>query len=231
MAGELGIDLVQAAGRYCRNPLIDGELRRDLEFFVEAWQNLDRMLGDPSSNGVDHICRRAVFLLEEAQGAAHPVRTKLQVQRLLDLAGRESLLSGPQQGPQEAREALRDFLDSIHPEINVDPLSAENNNPFGASRGLTLATVAASRGLEWRIVWAVGASDHILPGDVSPSDQRRMRTAQRLFYVWSTRARDVLIYCCSTRSGPERDARPTRFLEPVGDLITHEVVPPPAPRD
>ena len=230
MAVDLGIDLVQAAGRYCRNPLTGADVRRGLERFVESWQSLDRMVADPSA-GVHDICRRALFLLEEAQGPAHPVRDKYQVQQLLTLAERESSLAAPEPGRHGARQALREFLDSIHPEINVDPLSAENNNPFGASRGLTLATVAASRGLEWPVVWAVGASGHILPGDVPATDQRRMRTAQRLFYVWSTRARDVLIYCYSIRSGPERDARPTQFLEPVGDLITHEVVPPPAPRD
>jgi DNA helicase-2/ATP-dependent DNA helicase PcrA len=230
MAADLGIDLVQAAGRYCRNPLIDAGLRRGLECFVEAWQNLDRLLGDPSSTRVNDICRRAVFLLEDAQGTAHPVRSKVQVQGLLALAEGESLASAPQPGPHGAKEALRVFLDRIHPEINGDPLSAENPDPSRPSRGLTLTTVAAARGLEWPVVWAVGASDRILPGDVPATDQRRMRAAQHLFYVWSTRARDVLLYCHATRSGPERDARPTRFLEPVGDLITHEVVPPPNPR-
>ena len=229
MARELGADLVQAAGRYCRNPLIDAGLRRGLEWFVDAWQNLDRMLGEPFT-GVHDICRRAVFLLEEAQGAAHPVRSKFQVQRLLALSGREPVLSDPQPGPQEAREALREFLDSVHPEINGDPLSGENADPCGPSRGLTLTTVAASRGLEWPVVWAVGVSDHILPGNVPATDQGRMRAAQSLFYVWSTRARDVLTYCHATRSGPERDARLTRFLEPVGELMTPEVVPPPNPR-
>ena len=225
MARELGADLVQAAGRYCRNPLIDAGLRRGLEWFVDAWRNLDRMLGEPFT-GVHDICRRAVFLLEEAQGAAHPVRSKYQVQRLLVLAEREPRLSDPQPGRQEAREALREFLDTIHPEINGDPLSAENTDPFSPTRGLTLATIAASQGLEWPVVWAVGASDHILPGGVPATDQRRMREAQHLFYVWSTRARDVLNYCHATRSGPERDARPSRFLEPVGGLFTHEVVHP-----
>ena len=229
MARDLGADLVQAAGRYCRNPLIDAGLRRGLEWFVDAWQNLDRMLGEPFT-GVHDICRRAVFLLEEEQGPAHPLRSKYQVQRLLVLAGREPVLSDPQPGPQEAREALREFLDTIHPEINADPLAAENTDPASPTRGLTLTTVAAAQGLEWPVVWAVGASDHILPGDVPATDQRRMRAAQHLFYVWSTRARDLLVYCHATRSGPERDARPTRFLEPVGGLITHEAVPPPNPR-
>ena len=229
MARDLGADLVQAAGRYCRNPLIDAGLRRGLEWFVDAWQNLDRMLGEPFT-GVHDICRRAVFLLEEEQGPAHPLRSKYQVQRLLVLAGREPVLSDPQPGPQEAREALREFLDTIHPEINADPLAAENTDPSRPTRGLTLTTVAAAQGLEWPVVWAVGASDHILPGGVPATDQRRMRAAQHLFYVWSTRARDLLVYCHATRSGPERDARPTRFLEPVGGLITHEAVPPPNPR-
>ena len=229
MARDLGADLVQAAGRYCRNPLIDAGLRRGLEWFVDAWQNLDRMLGEPFT-GVHDICRRAVFLLEEEQGPAHPLRSKFQVRQLLVLAGRAPVLSDAQPGPQEAREALREFLDTIHPEINADPLAAENTDPASPTRGLTLTTVAAAQGLEWPVVWAVGASDHILPGDVPATDQRRMRAAQHLFYVWSTRARDLLVYCHATRSGPERDARPTRFLGPVGGLITHEVVPPPNPR-
>ena len=50
------------------------------------------------------------------------------------------------------------------------------------------------------------------------------------FYVAVTRARDHLIFCHPIRSGPTQDAKPSRFLLPIGDMLRHEVIAPPEPR-
>ena len=226
---EQHIDLVQAAGRFTINPMLDAAVRRSLQFFVDAWDRLYRMLRDPSTE-VEDLCWCAVALLENAQNLVRPSRWKAQVQKLLVLAQDHSHRSGPRLNPHDSRKELNRFLDNLNRDFGDDPLALENNDPFASGRGLTFSTVAASQGLQWRVVWAVGASDYILPGSVPPGDGRRMREAQRLFYVWSTRARDLLIYCHTIRSGPTQDARPSPFLDPIGHLLNHEVVPAPEPR-
>ena len=116
------------------------------------------------------------------------------------------------------------FLDSINPDVKVDHLAPEVDGVMASRKGLTFATVEAAQGLEWPVVWAVGVSDHILPGEVPAWDVRRMRNAQRRFLIWSTRARDRLFYCHAILSGPTQDARPSGFLEPMGNWLEHEVV-------
>ena len=223
MAESRNVTLPEAARIHCNNPLIDRDLRPRLEFFVDAWDALDRLLRNPSTQVAD-LCSRAVSLLEEAQGAAHPVRSKAQVATLQRAASDHSFEADgiPVLAP---RIALQQFLHHMNPDVYDDPLSLEKNEPVDRGRGIIFSTVAASRGLEWPVVWALGASDHILPGTVVAGDDRRMRDAERLFYVWSTRARDRLIYCHAVRSGPTGNAQLCRFLPPVGDLLRQEVVP------
>ena len=229
MAAKQRTNLVAAARRYCDNPALDEQTRRDLSHWVLAWAALDRMLEDRSAH-VDDICWRAVSLLEEAQGSDHRMREKAPVRKLLALAEDQSSTDKLSPIVHDPRAALQEFLDAVNPDVYPDPLAPENNNPFAPGRGITFSTVGASRGLEWRVVWAVGVSDHILPGAVPVGDERRMRDAQRRFYVWSTRARDRLFYCHAVRSGPDRKAVPSRFLEPIGHLLQHTVVPSPAPK-
>ena len=223
------VDLVQSARRYGENPMIDAELRRDLEFFVGAWTALNRLADDPATHVVD-ICERAVSLLEEALGTRYPLRSKAQVRKLLDEAQDRSHSRDPALYRHDPRDQLRNCLDSVNPDIYADRLSTENDDPLAQNRGITFSTVAASRGLEWPVVWGVGTSDHILPGNIPIDDRGRMEEAQRLFYIWSTRARNRLIYCHAVRSGPTGDAKPCRFLESIGDLLMHQVVSSPEPR-
>ena len=221
-AWDQHLDLVQSARRSRDNPLIDADIRRVLTFFVSAWERLEGMMRDPSTH-VEDLCWQAVALLEEAQGPSNRLREKAQMERLLLLARNSPEL--PQPDPWGE---LRWFLDTISPDVHADPL-APDNNPFAPDRGLTFSTVEAARGLEWDIVWAVGVSDHVLPGAIPPGDIRRRRQAERLFYVWVTRARNQVIFCHAIRSGPTQDARPTPFLEPIGDLLRWAVIPPPGP--
>lgn len=224
-AWDQQLDLVQSARRSRDNPLIDADIRRDLTFFVSAWERLEGMMRDPTTHVAD-LCWQAVGLLEEAQGPSNRLREKAQVERLLLLARERPSPELPHPDPWGE---LRWFLDTISPDVHADPLAPENTNPFAPDRGLTFSTVEAARGLQWDIVWAVGVSDHVLPGAISPGDIRRRRQAERLFYVWVTRARNQVIFCHAIRSGPTQDARPTPFLEPIGHLLRWVVIPPPGP--
>ena len=150
-------------------------------------------------------------------GKSYPVEGLLETARILSILARR----GPGQ-PNLERE-LTGFLDHIDGEIGDDLLAPEKGSPFVPGQGLTLAHMDAARGLEWPVVWAVDMSDHILPGAASRADQRRMRQAQRRFYVTASRARNHLIFCHLIRSGPTQDAKPAPFLEPIGDLLRHEV--------
>ena len=223
MLAERGINLGQAARRYCANPLIDADLRRGLQAVADAWYHLSEMLHDPSVH-VNDLCLQAVAHFEDILGPFHPLRERPQVKELLTLAELEADRPRPANSKHAPRDELRVFLDRISPGIQVDPLDLERTDP-GLGMGVTFASVDATQGLEWPVVWVVGVSDHILPGDIPRGDVGRMREAQRRFLVWSSRAKDLLFYCHAIMSGPTREARPSRFLQPIGSLLRREVVP------
>jgi DNA helicase II / ATP-dependent DNA helicase PcrA len=83
--------------------------------------------------------------------------------------------------------------------------------------GVTLATLHAAKGLEWRCVFIAGAHEGTLPIAYAQSP-RQIEEERRLFYVGITRAKDRLMVSWSaSRSPGGRPQRgPTRFLDPVG---------------
>lgn len=57
--------------------------------------------------------------------------------------------------------------------------------------GVTLASIHAAKGLEWPVVFVVGASEGLIPISMAKTDAAK-EEERRLFYVALTRARDVL---------------------------------------
>ncbi|AKE41950.1 DNA/RNA helicase, superfamily I [Corynebacterium kutscheri] len=86
------------------------------------------------------------------------------------------------------------------------------------SYGVTLASLHAAKGLEWKIVFLVGLVDGTLPishairsGDESIEEERR------LYYVGITRAKEYLFqsYALSRQEGGRSGRKRTRFLDGV----------------
>ena len=81
--------------------------------------------------------------------------------------------------------------------------------------GVTVTTLHSAKGLEWPVVFIVGASEGGLP-IVYADTPERIEEERRLFYVGVTRARDQLVITWALtrpRSGRHRD--PSRFLAAV----------------
>ncbi|MEE1649297.1 ATP-dependent DNA helicase UvrD2 [Brachybacterium sp. J144] len=84
--------------------------------------------------------------------------------------------------------------------------------------GVTLASIHAAKGLEWPVVFLVGASDGLLPISMA-SSAAEIEEERRLFYVALTRARDLLtVSWAAARSAGARGSRkPSRFLDGILD--------------
>ncbi|WP_058235440.1 ATP-dependent DNA helicase UvrD2 [Devriesea agamarum] len=80
--------------------------------------------------------------------------------------------------------------------------------------GITLASIHAAKGLEWDVVFVVGASEGLLPISMAKDDVA-IEEERRLFYVALTRARDVLTvsWAQSRTPGARGSRRPSRFLD------------------
>ena len=126
----------------------------------------------------------------------------------------------PRLARETPRQHLRRFLDLLSPALH------EGLSPGGG--GLTLGTIHAAKGLRWRIVFILDASDRTTTGRAGPHSDTRQ--AQRLFYTAITRATEQLcLYSPADIGGGDED-QPSRFLDPVRDQLDHQRIAARGPR-
>ena len=93
----------------------------------------------------------------------------------------------------------------------LDRRAAEQHAPV--AEGVTLATLHAAKGLEWDVVFLVGASDGLIPISMAEGPEA-VEEERRLLYVGMTRARVRLAVSWSLARSPGARAsrKPSRFL-------------------
>lgn len=79
-------------------------------------------------------------------------------------------------------------------------------------QGLTLSTIHAAKGLEWRAVFVVGMEDGSFPSRLALRDAGGESEERRLFYVAVTRAAEHLFLTWAEQS-PRGFGSPSRFIE------------------
>ena len=110
---------------------------------------------------------------------------------------------------------LRDYLRS------VSIIGDENDDDKSM---VSLMTMHASKGLEFKVVFLAGIEDHIIPSARAlEEDNRNIDEERRLFYVAITRAREKLYINYSDtrrdREGKEKTTLPSRFLEEIPNTL------------
>jgi len=108
-----------------------------------------------------------------------------------------------------------DYLDSVSLMADVDS--------WDSSRGVTLMTLHAAKGLEFRAVFLAGMEEGLMPHSNSRDDVEEER---RLCYVGMTRAKERLdlIHCRQRRiHGQFHEQSPSPFLGEIPESVTAEV--------
>jgi DNA helicase-2/ATP-dependent DNA helicase PcrA len=84
---------------------------------------------------------------------------------------------------------------------------------------LTLSTVHSAKGLEWKVVFIIWATDGRFPPPYAMNSPEELDEERRLMYVAATRAEDELFLICPLESddyrAPVTLPRPSRFLAEV----------------
>ncbi len=119
----------------------------------------------------------------------------------LEMTGElRQFLNGLARFDSHGAEAYLEHLETIADQAFYDP----------AADAITLLTIHASKGLEFRHVFLIGAEEGSLP-HMRPGHEPDLDEERRLFYVAVTRARDRLdILHAQKRSG--QPAMPSRFI-------------------
>ena len=91
---------------------------------------------------------------------------------------------------------------------------ADNDNPADNDK-VTMMTIHASKGLEFKHVFIVGLEENLFPSQMSLNSRQELEEERRLFYVAITRAMNKLTLSFATsrfKFGTINNAEPSRFL-------------------
>ena len=114
---------------------------------------------------------------------------------------------------EEAREeqtSLSDFL------AEISLATDQDNGDETEQDKVTLMTVHASKGLEFKQVFIVGVEEDLFPSAMSKNSEREIEEERRLLYVAITRAEEncTLTYALSRyRNGQTVSSPPSRFIK------------------
>ncbi|MEN9796613.1 MAG: hypothetical protein RL653_309 [Pseudomonadota bacterium] len=135
----------------------------------------------------------------------------------------------------EKREGKKADLLTYLNRLSLDSKDEEEEEgPQGRGR-VTLMTLHGSKGLEYRVVFLVGAEEDLLPHSGMQGEPQNLPEERRLAYVGITRARELLyVTRAATRvkRGKELPRTPSRFLEDIPKELVEVVdlsAPPPGP--
>lgn len=211
-----GIDLLTAAEQCLPTLRRNSPAQVSLNFIVTACPKLAAVLDDPEQS-LYQLCIEAQYLLHDQKRAVGPLpRPEPEMSKLLIL----SEATGPRAG-EDSRQTLSRFLEMLNTAPYPDHRSEENDDPTAQQTALTLSSIHAAKGIQWRYVWLLDASDHILPGNIpedNPAYRSRLEEEQRIFYVASSRAADRMTYVSPTKAERDTQGVPSRFIEALGPV-------------
>ena len=98
----------------------------------------------------------------------------------------------------------------------------EMRGPEGPA--VTLSTIHAAQGEEWKIVWVVDVNDGIMPGPIPEPNTRWTDEERCLFHVCATRATEILCFCYAADRASGFGITPSRFFDDLMELLEHFVV-------
>jgi len=198
--------------------IIEGDLRflpsraaRAIGEFREIIHDLQRASTNPLPDFVDYVLVRTGYrrMLQESRDVQDESRLE-NLDELINSA-REYYENNPQ-------ATLGDYLDSLTLMSDLDR--------YESDRGVTLMTLHAAKGLEFKVVFLAGMEEGVLPHSQSLDANDDLEEERRLCYVGMTRARELL-YCLHAHErrlhGKFREQSPSPFLSEIPESAREEV--------
>jgi DNA helicase-2/ATP-dependent DNA helicase PcrA len=115
----------------------------------------------------------------------------------------------------EKREGPKASLLTYLNRLSLDTRQEEEEVP-GANKAVTLMTLHASKGLEYRVVFFVGMEEELMPHKGMQGEAQNLEEERRLCYVGITRAKELLYLtraAARVKRGKLVPSVPSRFLE------------------
>jgi len=231
IAKEQGQGLWHALQIMSRDESVPNGTRKKLALFVTLIEDLRALAAGPNdrpplpgheqysdtlppSRLAAHVVQRTGYL--EALKAEDSVEADARIENLHELLG-----SIEEFEKNQAKPSLTAFLESVS-------LSAADQDATDEVQRISLMTVHAAKGLEFKVVFVTGLEEHVFPhrGLEAFDDPEELEEERRLAYVAFTRAREqlVLSYAVARRLfGTVRVSEPSRFLRELPEQDVHHV--------
>ncbi|MBK5259963.1 MAG: UvrD-helicase domain-containing protein [Thermoanaerobaculia bacterium] len=179
--------------------------------FREIAHDLQRSANNPIPELYDYLLLRTGYrrMLSESRDIQDESRLQ-NIDELLNSA-REFTEANPS-------ATLGDYLDSLTLMSDLDR--------YESQKGVTLMTLHAAKGLEFKVVFLTGMEEGVLPHSQSLEANDDLEEERRLCYVGMTRAREQL-YCIHALErrlhGKFREQSPSSFLSEIPEEAREEV--------
>ena len=187
----------------------ENALYKKFEPFIEAFNKVAALPQKPLANFVEDMIK--IFNVR----SAYNPKDEEDLNRLMNIE--QFISSVKEYEALNPESSLSEFLENI-------TLSSENDE-IGQGGAVTIATVHAVKGLEFKVVFIIGLEDGIFPLSRAMNSSAELEEERRLMYVAITRAEEVLhLTQCSRRYlyGGSQYQMPSRFCRELGLLSVQE---------
>ena len=180
-------------------------LFKKFQSFIEIFNQLSIFSQKPLSNFVEKVI--SSFKIREAYNP----NEEEDLDRLMNI---EQLVSSVKEFEALNEDAtLNDFLESV--------TLKSDNDEIGQGGAVTIATVHAVKGLEFKVVFIVGLEEGIFPISRALNNNYELEEERRLMYVALTRAEEKLFLSYASKRYLYRESQyqtPSRFCREIGLL-------------
>ncbi len=197
---------------------------------LEACANAEQILERGPQKVVDFAAlMQGLSDAAEAHAPGPFLRTVMEASGYLDMLRQEGqegqvrlenldeLLNAAEEWSQDHEGNIADFLDDAALLSSVDDMRTKVENKATPEEAVTLMTMHNAKGLEFPVVFIVGAEEGLLPSRGALTEgPSGIEEERRLFYVGITRAMDRLFLTAAENRmqyGKTNSAEDSRFLE------------------
>ena len=191
---------------------ITGRTKVKLQEFIYMMENIKREKDNLSvTDFVNHVLEKSGYLKMLEDSNLREDKTRIE-----NISSFVSAISDYEKSAEEP--SLEDYLATVTLLSDVDKTD-------DSKTGVSLMTIHAAKGLEYKIVFLTGMEEGLFPSERTIVEDDGLEEERRLCYVALTRAEEKLyLTSCSSRRvfGKFMMHKPSRFIEEMGDLLEVE---------
>ena len=216
--GDASIEKVQAIAREEGRPLF------------EVMSSASHYAGISAGKKMEEFCRMVTYLQQriteipldefydevlDRSGYLLALQTKNPDENIARIENIQELKSSIIKSMEQTGGDLYAYLDEVALYTDMDTYDREEDCTV-------MMTMHSAKGLEFPVVFLVGAEDGLFPSAMSISDPEEMEEERRLCYVAITRAREKLYITCAAQRmlyGRTTANLPSRFTEEIPEEL------------